>query len=430
MSSGGVVIVGAGAAGVATALALRARGITARVLTAGSGASSLFGGTLDLVPWDREAWPSGSALAPAAADVLAELDLYALPEGGALVATTAGLLRPARGIDRALLDLAPLPPGNVVVPRSDHHGWDAVTLARSLADSAAARQRGLSFVPVEATITRYRDERPLAHAELAARHDDPARLGWLADRLREALARANNAVAVLLPPWLGVDRPRAEALSGAIGVPCGEASCALASACGVRFERARDRAFATAGIEVRRTWVTRISRQDGDGAASFLVACEDADPLTARTVVLATGGLIGGGLAFTPSDAVLGGAVSREARPMFRVAIETPGTLGTRGKPLDRPGSLFGRPPEALAWPYEEDPLLERVGLLVAPDFAVLGAPDGLRACGDVAADRRRTWLDAWASGVSLAAAVREPIPEEHVADLESEVLALRGVGR
>ena len=419
------VVVGAGAAGVAAALALRARGVTPRVLMAGSGASALFGGTLDLLPWEREATPPTSKVPAAAADALALLGLYDVPERGSLVATTAGLLRPARGVDRALLDLARLPPGPVLVPRSDHHGWDAATLARSLSDSDRARRHGLAFTPVDATITRFRDERPLANAELAARHDDAARLGWLTARLREVLARTPSAVAVLLPPWLGADRPRAETRSEARGRPGGAAACALASACGVRFERARDRAFATHGIEVRRTWVTRVRADEG----RFRVECEDAEPVSAPAVILATGGLVGGGLAYAPGVGAPAGA-PLEPRPTFRATLETYGAVGTRGGPLDLPGSLFGRPPESLAWPAEDHPLLERAGLLVGPDFTVLGAPDGLRACGDLVADRPRTWLDAWSSGASLAAAVRQPVAEEREADLDGEVLALRGVGR
>jgi len=412
-----VLIVGAGAAGVSAAIALASRVSGVRVLTAGSGASSLFGGTLDVTPWQKHgapAWLEGDLQA-----TLDRLELYRLPEKGALVATTAGILRPARGIDRALLDLRELSRGNVLVPRADHHAWDANALARSLADSAEARAQNLAFTAVDATITRFRDERPLANAEIAARHDDPQRLSWLADRLRETLARAGTVAAVLLPPWLGIDRPRAEALSERVGVPCGEASSALASSAGLRFERARDRTFATMGVEARRAWVERIRSTGTPERPAFAIETDEGETHLASLVLLATGGLVGGGLAYDPG----------EARAPFRTAIEVECTVGAHQRPLDRPGSLSGAPPESLAWPFTDDPLLERAGVLVGPGFAVKDAPRGLYACGDLIADRPRTWLEAWSSGVSFADGVLVGA-QKLVPDLEGEVLALRGVGR
>ncbi len=99
---------------------------------------------------------------------------------------------------------------------------------------------------------RYSEERALPDAEFAARHDDDARLGWLAERLREALAIefGGDAVAgLVLPPSLGIDRARADQLSGLVGLPCGEPVGMPGGPAGLRFERARDRALGAAGVE-------------------------------------------------------------------------------------------------------------------------------------------------------------------------------------
>jgi hypothetical protein len=125
----------------------------------------------------------------------------------------------------------------------------------------------------------------------------------------------------------------------------------------------------------------------------------------ADAVVLATGGLLAGGIEYEPSEAVLASALPPCARVPFRlgVAIEgAPATLGMRGRALELPGSLFGVPPESLAWPFERDAPLERVGLLVAPDGSL--AP-GLYVAGDVVADAARTWLRALESGAQAGLA-------------------------
>ena len=426
--SGSVVVVGNGAAGLAAALRLAMSGCRVHVVGGGSGASSLSCGAIDRTPWeesaaqaesappapDRDSAGAGDEVGEEAAELLEMLELYRVPAQGMLLATTSGILRPAHGADRALLDLKSVPRGAVLVPRCDHYSWDAVTLARSWGDTDIARASGLHFAAVDTTLTRYREERPLCDADLAARHDDPGRLGWLGERLREALGRSGPCVAVLLPPWLGIDAPRAEALSERVGLPCGEAACALASAAGRRFDRARDRALARANVDSSRAWVRRVAPSRPAPGAAWTIELEDGEPLEASAVVLAAGGLVGGGLAYEPSEALFSGEVPPSARPTFRATIDAPATLGAYGRPLDLPGSLFGVAPESLAWPFVRDPIMDRAGLLVDAHHRVEGAP-GLFACGDLAADRPRTWLEAWTSGVragrySLVASLRNDV--------------------
>jgi glycerol-3-phosphate dehydrogenase subunit B len=121
----------------------------------------------------------------------------------------------------------------------------------------------------------------------------------------------------------------------------------------------------------------------------------------ADRVVLAMGGLLGGGIAYTPSEAVHGSELPTAPRHPFRASVEAPVTVGARGLELPVPGSLYGIGAEELAWPIARDPLMDRVGVV----------SDGPRAsnnvyvAGDLMADRPRTWLAAMASGVRAAEA-------------------------
>lgn len=390
-----VVVIGGGIAGTAAALAARRAGAEVTIALGGAGASTLSSGALDLTRWD------GPTSAPAALDaqsmsVLDALDAFTIPASGALLATVAGIVRPARGADRALLDLAALPAGVVLVPKSDHQGWDATTLARGWNHARLARERSLQFCSVDAQITRFVDERMLVDAELAARHDDPARIAWLAERLKEAIARAACAdvVAVLLPSWLGFERSCAAALRASLGIPCGEAIGMPGGPSGFRFERARTRALVAAEIATVRGRVTKIAH-----TGTWRVSLEEGAPLSADRVIVAAGGLIGGGIAYEPSAAILAGAIPPHARPTFACTIEGPLAIGLRGHSKPMPGSLFGEPPESLAWPFTDDPALDRAGILTGNEGRVASSPEGLYAAGDAAADRPRTWLAALEGG-------------------------------
>jgi len=337
-----VVVVGGGIAGTAAAIVAALEGEDVVLVDGGTGASTLAPGAIDVVPWERA---RGQAdVSDVARRVLDLLDAFAVPARGARVATMAGIVRPARGVDRAVLDLAAIGDGDVMVPRSDR--WDAAALARSWSASSGRR-----FVELDAVLSRHVDERVLPAADFAARHDDPARLAWLAERLRTALARADalHAAAIVLPPMLGVDRARAAELSALVGIPCGEALTLPGGPSGLRFEAARDRALAGAEVVVARGRVVRVEYDVGEWRVE---RDEGAVALVASRVVLAAGGVLGGGVAYTPSDAVFASAVPSSARATFVATIAGPVVIGAHGKPLPLPGSLSGVPAEALAWPF------------------------------------------------------------------------------
>jgi glycerol-3-phosphate dehydrogenase subunit B len=393
-----VVIVGAGVAGTAAALAAGKSGVRTTVIDGGTGASTLSTGALDLVPW-AEATAVALSIPFEARSVLDALGGYVLSDRPVRVLTSAGIVRPARGHDAALLDVTQHADGQVGVVRCGRPGWDADALVRAW---------GRGYEPIDATAIRQTDERSLPDADFAARHDDDDRLGWLAERLREAIAASGRTFsALVLPPALGVERARADALSKRVGLPCGEAIGLPGGPSGLRFERARDRALASAGIDRVVKRVTAVKWE----SASWKVYTEGTDTQKADAVVLAAGGLLGGGIEYAPSDAILASVLPPRARPPLKLGIEAQLTLGSRGQPLETPGSLFGVPPESLASPFAVDALFDRVGVLVDENGLATAAGHALFAAGELVADIPHTWLAALCSGARAGvAAAREAV--------------------
>ena len=375
---------GAGIAGTAAALAAARAGARVVLLDGGSGASTLATGALDDVAWENAPASPGPAEAGVKA-VLEWLGGYVLPTAGAKLLTMSGIARPARGHDAALLDVERLCGVPVGVVDCRRPGWDAAALSRAW---------GSDYAALEALVVRHLDEHEFPDADFAALHDDPTRLGWLAERLREALStRGERIGALVLPPCLGIDRARAEALSTLVGAPCGEAVGLPGGPSGLRFEAARDRALASAGVELRRARASVVSR---DGESSWQIRSDEGSTADCEAVILASGGLIGGGLEYCPAEAVVASALPPFARQPFRLTIDAPITLGARGAPLPLPSSLFGDTLENVAWPFASEPLMERLGILTDDEGR---AAEGLYAAGEARADRARTWLDALRTG-------------------------------
>jgi glycerol-3-phosphate dehydrogenase subunit B len=390
MSTAGIVVIGAGVAGTSAALAAARAGARVTLVNAGAGASVLWTGAID-----GAGEPSDEArrIAESLGVVL----------GDSTVVTQTGLVRGAQGRDAAILDVLHLLPERTVgVVRCERPGWDADALVRTAGENMAV---------VDATILRYADEHRVPDADFAARHDEPARLAWLSERLLEGLQRAPGPVhALLLPPSLGLEKARAAELSERVRVTCGEVTALPGGPAGLRFEHARDRALRAAGVTVVAGRALFVEAVAGTPEA-FCVHLAGQD-LLAEAVVLAAGGLLGGGVAYEPSEAMLAAALPPMARVAFRCTVEAPVRMGAHGRALDIPGSLFGVAPELLAWPLSHDALMDRVGVLCGDAGRI--APR-LYAAGEIVADGPRTWLPALESGVraGLAAAsdtVKAPV--------------------
>ncbi|MBK8252339.1 MAG: hypothetical protein IPK82_06685 [Polyangiaceae bacterium] len=411
-----VLVVGDGIAGTAAVFAALEAGAQVTLSAAGAGATALSSGAVDDVAWDEvlhAARTSGAELRAKALDprVVAfskALGIWRLPdlnEPLALLATTAGVVRPARGHDRALLDLSTIGSGQVAVPKVDRAGWESPLLASAWNTDGEMRRRGISFVSVDAALLRFEGEDRISDADLAARHDDPARISWLAARLHEALHRTTlRPAAVLLGPWLGLSSPRALELEKVLGIPCGEALMGVGGPAGMRLVRARDRWLQSVSVGRKgRTAELDLTRDDR-GRPIVRFDGEDGEH-TFDSVVLAVGGLTGGGIVYDPLDAQATTDMPDRYRPTFHLSVDIQANseaeqpyFAAAGVRIGVVGSMFGPALDLSAWPSPGRlGRLEQIGIACNAEGRV--APH-LAAAGNVVADRARTMLSAVMSGL------------------------------
>jgi glycerol-3-phosphate dehydrogenase subunit B len=388
------LVIGGGFAGIAATWALSRRGRDVLLAWDAAGASALYSGALDRVEW-------GGLLdtRPLSADAeafLAALGCFA-PSGsvGARLATSAGLIRPARCRDRALLDLEPWRGRRIDVVDLGRPGWDAAALARAWTESAWARQthtefRALPVVPPDVEAVRW-----LPACELAARVDDPV---WAAT-LGNALAVAGDGESpLLIGPWLGTLPDSVERLRAQLRRPMGETLSDPGGAAGLRYEAARDQWLARANIPVERVLIRSVTRR----RAGFDVSCwrsTDTSPNATFAplgenigeVILAIGGVAGGGIRFMAGAGLEGRS--------FSLSLDAPVPLRLGGREVTLQSGALGADLQHLGL----EALME-VGLSVDEQM-VARAPD-LYAVGDVVAERPRCALEAIDSGLGAARAV------------------------
>lgn len=408
-----VVVVGSGFAAIGAVVAARSEGARVTVITGGTGASGLYSGAVDEEPWDHVAiasrtlgfeQPIARALDPGVVALTEDLGLWNVPESGPmpLLATIAGVVRPARGHDRAQLDLRRVAGHTVLLPRADRAAWDADSLARCLTESCPA-SLGIRFEAVPAPVLRYDEERDVVDVDLASRHDDGARLAWLASQLTQAAkqhaVRDDRPIAFLLGPWLGVAASRAAELEALIAAPVGEILSASSGTAGFRFEAARDALLKRAGVNLVPGLVRSVATTK-KGVKLQL----PSEALEASAVILAVGGLLGGGVVYEPSEHEASAEGPSKARPACRLSFSVPASVRVSDG-LDRGGfgsSAFGPALDHRAWPSGIQPgFIERAGIVVS-DGCV--ASQGIFAAGDAAFGGRRTVLAALGSGLLAGA--------------------------
>jgi hypothetical protein len=389
-------VIGGGVSGTAAAWAARRAFADVTAIFDRAGASSLYSGALDDVPWE-----DGVLDAPLDSELLAfsvALEAWSVGTRSARIATPDGVLRPARGRDSSLLDVTAVAGGRVAVVATQVDGWDGRLLSRSLSLSPWARRTGTRFDVIAVDGIFDPNEGRSSAYDLALLHDDPKRLSRLAERLRGS---GTSPDAWLLGPWLGAAPGGADALGALLGRPCGECTSLPGGPAGARFDVSRDALLASVGVQVRNERVRSIEPR----GKRFLVAGSGGG-LTANdggfdAVILAIGGLVGGGIVLAESGAaedetaLAVGSFPRGAfRPSVRVRVE----LGFSGQALDRASSDRGLDLAALGMGA-----LERVGILVEGSTA-RGAP-GIFVAGDAVADLPRTALGAARSGIAAARA-------------------------
>lgn len=379
-----VAVVGGGIAGTAAASTLAKLGAETWLVFDRPGASVLSSGALDREPWDE----GHVATQPDVEIVLLATELgWVIGPEPCRVVTPAGVARPARGRDVALLDLAPLAGRRIAVADelSDH--WDGRLVARALEQSAWARSTGTHFESVSLELRVEEAERRFCAYDFAALHDDPKRF----DRLVSALSNAREGFdAWLLGPWLGITTDVAERLRARLQMPVGESTSPPGGPAGARFERARASLLEQTGVQVLRQRVEAVERKGDAWRLAFDGAV--SDPLEVDRVVIATGGVAAGGIVLDPARPPHPGGAC------FHPSLEAPVELELDGAKLDRVSTLHGVDFTVLGLE-----ILSRVGIAVE-GASVRGAP-GLLAAGDCVAGRPRTMLEAMRAGISAARA-------------------------
>jgi glycerol-3-phosphate dehydrogenase subunit B len=404
-----VVVIGGGIAGLAAAHAakLAVPDVNVVLVTGRLGATELCPGALDDMAWD-ELERAEALLTSAGASVgpthplddgtrrfLDALGLFADDIGRRpLLATSGGILRRARVSPRAALNLEACAGRLVLLPDLDRQGWDATALTRSLAADPRAPE-----VQVSSALTlRFSDEALIADVDLARRHDDPERVKWLARELLRAKERAGRGVAFLLGPWLGVETDAAALLASSLDCPVGEIVAAHAGTFGARYRFARARLAEQEGIDLVEGEATEIVHRRDRLEVIVEEAVHPAD-----RVVLATGGVAGGGIVYRPPlvDATADGAL--QIAPSFALSLRAGIELGPPHRRA-LAGSSEGPVLDHTAWPSGSSAgALERVGVAIDDAHRVVGSTRVL-AAGDLVAERPRTVLVAVASGLAAGA--------------------------
>ncbi len=377
-----LAVIGGGIAGAAAAFEIARQGERASVLHDVAGSSALYSGAIDLEPWDY-----AGALSALDTDVIefsAALGVWELGPRLRRLATPEGNVRPARGSDRALLDLEQCAGKRVAIVDVERDDWDAPLLAKSFAASAWARETHTHFYAARVRALQQGSERRISAYDFAALHDAPERSAALLAALRESEVTPD---AWLLGPWLGVERALSAELSEALGVPVGETTSAVGGSAGARFELARDRLLARAAdAELARvTRVTPIGKMyrveaQGRAAAEF------------SSVVLATGGVAAGGVALERSFERRGGTG-------FRLSYAAPVSLELDAEVMEGVSSLAN-----VDFVDRGLGALLKVGIATDEDGAARNHP-GLFVAGDAVAGRPRTALIAAQSGILAARA-------------------------
>ena len=387
-----IAIVGGGIAGVAAAFAAQRKGFDVTLLGSSTGATSLYSGALD-PPEPGASVDDGTRdeqRALTQADERLRQDLDAFVASMALwgkrkhVITGEGRVRGSRLGDHALLDVSRASGQVVAVLGEARCGWNRHAIAETLQTQSWSRETGTEFRAFDVELCRDPAELRLTELEFAALHDDPRRLSWLARQLSVSL---RGCGAALVGPWLGLSPQSVTTLRGSFSaMQIGEVLSGVGGAAGHRWEVARATFLVSLGIELHDVSVECITREGEKWSVRGTMCGDDGAALwqseTTDAVVLATGGLVGGGLQATGGGSGISG---------FSLCPSAPLPLELDGVQLD---------PGPRDWEFDRlgVSVLDRIGCSSQSRRA-----PGLFAAGELVAGLSRTALASAASGLLAA---------------------------
>ena len=377
-----VLVVGGGFAGTAAAWSLAQRGQDVVMAYDQAGASELYSGALDRAQWTGVV--DDTPLPEELERLMAELGVRVSAQS-AWIGSAFGVVRSARAIDTALLDLEPLSGCVVGVLDPGRPGWNAQQLAQSFEASLWAERTGTRFTPVRLRVNEAYDLAWVSDIDVA---DGLAQPKIFEGLVRELRALPRDIGGVLCGPWLGLEEGLVERLRSGIERPMGETLSEPGGPAGARFARARDRLLDASGVTVVRARVRSVQRQGDVWRVQAEPGSLPGDVFA--QVVLAVGGVVGGGIRFRTGEERIGGR-------SFALSLEAPVSLRLGGREVSLHSGSEGIDLQDVG-----QKALARVGISVGSGHRVVHE-QGLFAVGDVVGQRPRVALEAMGAGIEAA---------------------------
>lgn len=403
-----ILIVGSGFASVGAAYSAYERGIKTTLVVGRSGASALGCGVYDYTNslTQRERLLLESQVQHAFKQIDVPIHL-----GERWVVSSIGTLRCSHAQDEQILSFETIEQGAqtpILIPDCPLHYWCAHSLAQSLQESF--HSYGIPIPPIHTlpiSLIQSHTEAQYSFADLASLHDSTDRCSWLIEQLRQmrVLAQTPSAT-LLLPPILGVHPSTIQRIRASLGPNIGETLCEPGGPSALRYAHWMRKAFQTMKINCIDGQVTSLS--------DFKAFIEPKhQPLSFDRVILATGGILGGGITFRSSEHEQAQEIPMHAQQSIhlglRIECRQPTLLShddiafaIDGSIVEATGSLFGGDPHS--WLNQPMPNLMRVGVCVDETYRVLtrlNQPiDWLFAAGDLVTAQPHTALSAFVSGL------------------------------
>jgi hypothetical protein len=213
--------------------------------------------------------------------------------------------------------------------------FDAVSLATQLGGSEWARSTGTTFEAIPLPGVLEEGERRYPLAALCKIFDDESRLAQLQSALLGAQKTRTDVSAFLTGPWLG------DGISS-IGSPTlcmGETLSPPAGAFGRRFLRARSEWCTKKDIEILGEKVVEVTPEEGAVRVESVDAQGQRASRFADAVIIATGGLVGGGVALSASE-----SGAHDLGPQLGAALAVPSGARDGWDPVAGSGSWIAPP--------------------------------------------------------------------------------------
>lgn len=400
-----VVVVGEGVAGCLAAAAARGQGARVILVAAGTGATGLSSTTVDVAddldfdasagcerllyrgapyldsvarlaegdpdhPYARVG-SAGCSRIPAALAALQELAIDIELTGSSVVGHNLVLATSLGTVKRTALAPSSVADGDLglhagarvgVAHMARLAGFDGRAIAEVLRFMSSNAPPGLQFTVDQVDVPFWQRARDAQRSlqQLARLLDDPIAVSAMARGLEGFLLEHGGLDLLLVPAAIGAEHARLSRfrLQALAGMRVAEVCHAGRSPLGGRFTRALRTGIARAGVTRCQGRVRGVTPEEDGFTLRYETGSGDGDRVHARSLVLATGHLVGGGIAFdrSPRESVMGlplflgsesaerptgrawmGASYAASHPLLQVGVAIDGSLRPLLTPRGRP---------------------------------------------------------------------------------------------